>query len=105
MTVVEDELRSAVWIGDLVERVMALARSEIQGIRHIPATRIVSRKELAEFLIKHLKLDVELGLECRSQRPVPHIGRIELATRYDDPPLPSVLDRIDCILNETTAGV
>ena len=50
ITIVEDEHRSVVWAEDCALRVMQLAESMETGIRHIPATRGVSRVELANYL-------------------------------------------------------
>jgi len=51
MTVVADELRSAVWAADAAHRVWQLARSDLTGLRHVVATRVVSRPELAAYLV------------------------------------------------------
>jgi dTDP-4-dehydrorhamnose reductase len=95
ITIVEDEFRSVVWVEDLARRVMALSRSEVTGLRHIPATRAVSRIELAHFLLKQLGLEARFHCESRHNRPAPHLGRVELLSSYQDEwatPLPSVID-------------
>jgi hypothetical protein len=87
-----------VWASDLAERVMALAGSAETGIRHVTATRPLSRVELADHLLKHFGIDAAYERESRHDRAVPHLGRVELATRYRGAlfePLPSVLDRAD----------
>ena len=74
---------------------MALSRSEVTGLRHIPATRAVSRIELAHFLLKQLGLEARFHCESRHNRPTPHLGRVELLSSYQDEwatPLPSVID-------------
>ena len=94
MTIVTDEHRSAVWAEDAARRVWDLARSSIAGIRHITATRAVSRPELARYLDRHFAIGATFATESRSQRRTPHIGNVELATIYTDrlaAPLPSVV--------------
>jgi dTDP-4-dehydrorhamnose reductase len=96
MTIVHDEYRSAVWVDDLAERVAQLAHSTITGLRHIPATRAVSREELAHYLAGTLGLQASFATESRAERDHPHPGRNEQGTVLDDQhahPQPSVLDR------------
>ena len=95
ITIVEDEFRSVVWVEDLARRVMALSRSGETGIRHIPATRALSRIELAHYLLKQLGLEARFHCESRHNRSAPHLGRVELLSSYQDEwatPLPSVID-------------
>ena len=95
ITIVEDEFRSVVWVEDLARRVMALSQSGVTGIRHIPATQVLSRIELAHFLLKQLRLEARFHYESRHNRPAPHLGRVELLSSYQDEwatPLPGVLD-------------
>jgi dTDP-4-dehydrorhamnose reductase len=94
MTVVADEHRSAVWAEDAARRVWELARSTVTGIRHIVATRAVSRPALAAYLNDRFAIGAVFELEPRARRRTPHLGRVELATRYRDAlaePLPSVV--------------
>jgi dTDP-4-dehydrorhamnose reductase len=94
MTVVEDEWRSAVWAEDAARRVWALARSELAGIRHIVAERIVARPALAEYLNARFAIGARFDREPRAQRKAPHLGRLDLRTRYEDAlatPLPAVV--------------
>ncbi len=95
ITIVEDEYRSVVWVSDLSKRIMRLAHSTITGIRHISATRAVSRVELADFLMLSLGMPPQYQCESRHHRPAPHLGRVELTSLYGDEfsrPLASVLD-------------
>ncbi|MDR4481658.1 MAG: sugar nucleotide-binding protein [Nitrospirales bacterium] len=95
ITIVEDESRSAVWVTDLAKRVMKFAQSPETGIRHISATRAVSRVELANHLMSILGEPPTFRRESRHQRPAPHLGRVELTSVYGDTlsrPLTSVLD-------------
>lgn len=95
VTIVHDEHRSAVWADDLAARVMQLAKSPASGIRHVAATRAISRKELADHLLSLLNKPAAYRTESRRQRPAPHLGRVELATVYGDAlssPLASVLE-------------
>jgi dTDP-4-dehydrorhamnose reductase len=94
MTVVQDESRSAVWAEDAARRVWQLARSSITGVRHIVAERIVSRPQLARHLNERFTIGAELSFETRAVRGRPHLGHIDLRTRYTDAlatPLPSVV--------------
>jgi dTDP-4-dehydrorhamnose reductase len=94
MTIVEDEWRSAVWAEDGAARAWELVRSGLTGVRHIVADRIVSRPELAAFLVEKFQIGAQFGLESRFERKAPHLGRVALTTKYDDglaAPLPSVL--------------
>jgi dTDP-4-dehydrorhamnose reductase len=95
ITIVEDEFRSVVWVTDLAGRVMKFAQSTQTGIRHVSATRAVSRVELANYLMSVLRETPTFQCESRHQRPAPHLGRVELTSAYADlfsSPLPSVLD-------------
>jgi dTDP-4-dehydrorhamnose reductase len=95
MTIVRDEHRSAVWATDAARRVWAIARSDVTGIRHITATRTVSRPELAAYLVERFEIGASFALASRAERPAPHLGHVELATRYRDAlaaPLPSVME-------------
>ncbi len=94
MTVVSDEHRSAVWAEDAARRVWQLARADVTGIRHVTATRAVSRPELAAYLVDRFAIGACFALEARADRRTPHLGHVELATRYTDAlaaPLPSVV--------------
>ena len=82
VTIVHDEFRSAVWAGDLAQRVLRLAASSETGIRHVPATRALSRIELANHLLQLSGISADYQRESRHQRPAPHLGRVELATVY-----------------------
>ncbi len=98
ITIVEDEYRSAIWVEDLARRVMQLAKSRETGLRHIAATRAVSRIELAHYLLNRLGLEHSFRSESRHQRPTPHLGHVELTTTYRDElsrPLISVLDNLE----------
>jgi dTDP-4-dehydrorhamnose reductase len=95
ITIVSDEYRSAVSADHLARRVMELAESSAIGIRHVPATRVASRIELANHLLARLDKPAGYSTETRSQRSAPHLGHVELATIYKDAlsrPLISVLD-------------
>ncbi len=94
MTVVADEVRSAVWADDAGRRVWALAATEITGLRHVTATRAVARPELATYVNARFEIGARFAVMRRSDRTSPHIGNVELATRFTDPlaaPLPSVV--------------
>lgn len=94
ITIVSDEYRSAVWADQLACRVVQLAESSIAGIRHVTATRVASRIELANHLLSLLDKPADYLTETRRQRATPHLGHVELATIYNDKlslPLTSVL--------------
>jgi len=95
ITIVSDEYRSAVWADQLAHRVLQLAESSALGIRHVAATRAVSRIELADHLFALLGKPAHYSTETRRQRTTPHLGHVELATVHNDAlsrPLMSVLD-------------
>jgi dTDP-4-dehydrorhamnose reductase len=94
MTVVADEARSALWAEDAARRVWALADSALTGVRHVVATRVVSRPELAAYLAERYAVGAAIDVHHRRDRRAPHLGRVELATRFSDAlaqPLPSVI--------------
>ena len=94
MTIVADEYRSAVWAEDAARRVWDLAQSSVTGVRHIVASRIVSRPELARFLVAKFAIDAQFDLEPRAERKNPHLGKLQLVTRFTDAlaaPLPPVV--------------
>jgi dTDP-4-dehydrorhamnose reductase len=97
ITIVEDEARSAVWADALAARLLACALDPARaiGVRNIPASRLVSRPELARHLLAMQNLAPEFHITSRAERPFPHLGRVELGSIYDDAlssPLPSVVD-------------
>ncbi len=98
ITIVEDEYRSVVRVVDLSMRIMDLAVSDLVGIRHVPATRCVSRVELANHLLALMGQVPQFDIILRHLRSAPHIGRVELTSAYTDElslPLSSVLDAQD----------
>ena len=95
MTIVHDEHRSAVWAEDAARRLWDLASSSLVGLRHLVATRTVARPELATFLDRRFGIGARFTTESRHARRAPHLGNVDLRTRYTDAlaaPLPSVLD-------------
>lgn len=95
VTIVHDEYRSVVWADDLALRVMQLAESREAGIRHVSATRAVSRVELANHLLTLFGAPASYQRESRFERAAPHLGRVELASRFQgafSQPLACVLD-------------
>lgn len=107
VTIVHDEYRSAVWADDLAARVMQLAESPVTGVRHVAATRAVSRTELADHLLWLSKKPAAYLTESRRQRSAPHLGRVELATVHRDAlsqRLASVLDGARTAWDDVTPG-
>ena len=95
ITIIKDEYRSVVWIRDLARRVMDLAKSAETGVRHLSATRAISRVELAHYLMKKMGKAATFTIESRHQQKSPHIGRVELDSIYRGElfsPLSSVLE-------------
>ena len=95
ITIIHDEYRSVVWVHDLAQRVMDVANSTETGIRHLTATRVASRVEVASYLMEKMGLAAKFKVEGRQQQSAPHIGRVELTSVYTGPlflPLASVLD-------------
>lgn len=95
VTIVSDEYRSVVWADDLALRVMELAQSAEFGVRHIAATRAISRIELADYLLAIFGEASQYHRQSRFDRSAPHLGRVELATRHQGAlyhPLCCVLD-------------
>jgi dTDP-4-dehydrorhamnose reductase len=93
MTVVRDEVRSAVWAEDLADRIWALAASDATGLAHIPATESVARPALAAYLCERFGIAATVAVERRADRRHPHLGDVTLATRRSGPlaaPLPAV---------------
>lgn len=96
ITIIEDEYRSVVWMRELAARVLAIARSSESGVRHISATRAISRVELASYLMKLMGEPVNFKIESRHQQPQPHLGKVALESRYRRDlfrPLASVLEK------------
>lgn len=94
MTVVRDEHRSALPLEAAAQRVWQMALSPLSGVRHLHAERVVSRPELADYLSRRENLPIELEFEDRAERRVPHLGKVTMASCYQDrfaAPLPSVL--------------
>ena len=95
ITIVEDEARSAVSAADVAHRVVALSDSDITGLRHMAATRSVSRMELADAVFAFHEFPSTYNLASRADQRAPHLGRVELTTEHADPlslPLPSAVD-------------
>jgi dTDP-4-dehydrorhamnose reductase len=92
LTVYTDEYRSAVWAKDLAARLYAYCDSGITGLRHISATHAVSREELAKAIDQQYAVGASFTMRSKSETAVPHLGRVELQTIYQDElaaPLPS----------------
>ena len=97
VTIVSDEYRSVVWASELSRRVMQLAQSTVTDVRHILATRAISRTELANYLLAVFGESANYYSESGHERSAPHLGRVELGTIFNDElsePLPSVIDSV-----------
>lgn len=84
ITIIHDELRSAIWADQLAKRVLELAESDVTGCRHVVATRPVMRPDLAVALMASMGLPPAFDVASRAAQPYPHLGQVELATVYDD---------------------
>jgi len=105
ISIIKGESRSAVWADELATRILALARSSITGVRHIPASQIVSRIVLARYLIKKLHISPEYHIVDRDDINYPHLGSIELQSEFSDvysKPLSAVVDKESPTLREIT---
>ena len=74
---------------------MHLAQSGETGISHVPATRAVSRVDLANYLIRKFQIPATFKIEFSHQQAYPHLGRVELRSVRKGAlfkPLASVLD-------------
>src|SRR4029079_12168866 len=67
ITIVSDEYRSAVRADHLACRVLQLAESSAVGIRHVAATRVASRIELANHLLSLLDKPTGYSTETRRE--------------------------------------
>ena len=95
MTVVDGEVRAAVWSVDAARRVHALAESDLSGILHLAATRGTARPALAAALCRRQGIEPRYRVVERSRLGRPHLGRVELQTERPEPlarPLIAVLD-------------
>jgi len=95
MSIVEDEYRSVSWAPDQAQRVLDYAESPTRGLRHLNAARCESRLTLANYLDQRYAIGASFRVESRHEQKAPHLGRVELATEFDDPlaePLPAVVD-------------
>jgi dTDP-4-dehydrorhamnose reductase len=84
ITIIEDEARSAVWSHDLADRIMDLAFSELSGVRHVPAAKVVSRPELARHLMQMQQLPPKFDVRRRVDQAAPHLGRVEVRSIHRD---------------------
>lgn len=84
ISIVRGEYRSAVWAEDLAKRILALAKSKVTGLRHIPAAQVVSRIELATYLMRLNGDPPKFKVESREERSAPHIGHVELKSIHND---------------------
>jgi dTDP-4-dehydrorhamnose reductase len=95
ITIIRDEARSAISSAHAADRIISIGESDITGLRHIAATRSVSRPELAEACFSYHGLPADYDLATRADRPAPHLGRVTMATCYNDAwsePLASAVD-------------
>jgi dTDP-4-dehydrorhamnose reductase len=100
MTIVSDEYRSAVWADDAVARICALVQARTTGIRHVVASRVVSRPALASYLDQRFAIGAHFAVRRRSELQRPHIGRMDLRTDFHEhlaAPLPPVVPEVTSV--------
>ncbi len=93
ITVIRDESRSVVRAHDLAQRLIDLAESGVCGVRHLPATQVLSRPVLAAQLMKLQGLRARFQIRDRRSLETPHLGKVEIRTDCRDQwakPLPAV---------------
>jgi hypothetical protein len=64
--------------------VWQLAHSAVTGTRHITATRAIDRPALAAYVNARFSIGATFDTAPRATRATPHLGNVELATRYAD---------------------
>ena len=97
VTIVRDEIRSVYPAETLAERILALARSEVTGLRHLSAVEELSRPELARRLLRLHGRRAAFAVIGRDEAPAPHPGRLVLRSIHTDElaePLPGIPDRL-----------
>ena len=95
ITIVEDEARSAIAAAEVADRIVELADSDVTGLRHLSATRSVSRIELAEAVYQYHGIAPTYRLAKRVDQPTPHLGKVTVTTKFTDrwaAPLTSAVD-------------
>ncbi len=95
ITIVEDEARSAIAAADVADRIIAICESNLTGLRHLTATRSVSRAELSDAVFAYHGIPPAYTLALRHEQRAPHLGRVTMATQHTDllsAPLPSAVD-------------
>jgi dTDP-4-dehydrorhamnose reductase len=85
MTIVADEARAAVWAADAARRILALARADVRGIRHLVADEPCARPELAAHLCTRLGIEPRYEVITRRDLSRPHLGRVDLRTEHTGP--------------------
>lgn len=80
-TVVAGEFRSAVWAEEAARRIVAAARTDACGVRHVAAP-CVERPELARRLCEKLQIAASFSVVDRAALHTPHLGRVELSTVF-----------------------
>lgn len=94
VTVIAGEYRTAVWSDDAAQRIVKWTESGRSGIRHLTATRPTERPELAAAICAARQLPARYMIQDRTECDQPHLGKVELASAYDDAPLTAVPDRL-----------
>lgn len=84
LTVIADECRHAVWLSEAAEWAWKAMDLGITGIRHISGTGPVFRPDLARNLMAADGIQVPLTIETRAQQAAPHLGRIDLRSKFAD---------------------
>jgi dTDP-4-dehydrorhamnose reductase len=97
VTVIDGEVRSALWAPDAAERIVNLMKTDLRGLWHLTAEACVGRVELARALCRAHSLPEEFVVQSVEALDKPHLRRVELRTRHDHSlalPLPGILERL-----------
>lgn len=97
VTIIEEEFRTAVWADDAAARILAWCDSGDTGIRHITATRPTERPELAAAICRARGLPERLTLRHRTDLASQHLGRVELGSMHNTPPLADLPQRLETL--------
>ncbi len=94
VTIIAGEYRSAVWADDAAQRILDWTDARRSGIRHLTAERPTARPELADAICRARGLPSDYVVRDRATLNRPHLGKVELASVHDEPPLQALPDRL-----------
>lgn len=94
VTVIEGELRSAMWAPDAGRQVLQWIDEGVQGLHHLTADKSSSRIDVIKALCEVNQLPAIYEVTHRDELEYPHLGNVSLGSQYDHDPLPAFPDRI-----------